>query len=428
MILAGGKIYDTNEQESLLESLGERINNTLCKQNLTAETVISALERLGIAAENGEFNALAAGLEIEGVERYISIAAQALRRENIEYKLKVELGTDFFDETQTNPPFNQPKLKIKPMPLGTILHIAAGNVDGLPAFSVAEGLLTGNVNILKLPQADNGISVEILRRLVEIEPKLADFIYAFDTPSTDVIAMKKMAELSDGIVVWGGEAAVAAIRRLAPVGAKIIEWGHKLGFAYISGFEDKKAELEGLARHIVTTKQLLCSSCQVVYLDTDDKAELESFCAEFLPILDKAAMDFGSRTIGEEAETSLRRYYKRIEAALTGTPNSNVLQGERTSLTICDDSVLELSDMFGNCLVKALPREKLFAELRNAKGFLQTAGLICEKAKRDELSEMLAKSGVTRIMRAGNMSEVFFGEAHDGEYPMRRYVRIVNVE
>ena len=42
-------------------------------------------------------------------------------------------------------------------PLGVLLHIAAGNADGLPAFSVAEGLATGNINILKLPQADNGL-------------------------------------------------------------------------------------------------------------------------------------------------------------------------------------------------------------------------------------------------------------------------------
>lgn len=39
------------------------------------------------------------------------------------------------------------------MPLGVLFHIAAGNAEALPAYSVAEGLLMGNVNLLKLPAA-----------------------------------------------------------------------------------------------------------------------------------------------------------------------------------------------------------------------------------------------------------------------------------
>ena len=34
-------------------------------------------------------------------------------------------------------------------------------------------------------------------------------------------------------------------------------------------------KLEGLARHIFSTNQLLCSSCQVVYLDTDNFEEVK---------------------------------------------------------------------------------------------------------------------------------------------------------
>lgn len=38
------------------------------------------------------------------------------------------------------------------------------------------------------------------------------------------------------IAVWGGEAAVKAVRALAPVGAKFIEWERKLGLCYIGEF------------------------------------------------------------------------------------------------------------------------------------------------------------------------------------------------
>ena len=57
------------------------------------------------------------------------------------------------------------------------------------------------------------------------------------------------------------------MRKLAPPGCKLIEWGHRLSFAYLSGWEGM--DLFPLADHIVRTGGLLCSSCQVIYLDTD---------------------------------------------------------------------------------------------------------------------------------------------------------------
>lgn len=227
-----------------------------------------------------------------------------LSREALELRVSTELGIQPFEERSVTPPFGQTPISLRPMPLGTLLHIAAGNVDGLPAFSVVEGLLTGNVNLLKLPQADSGLSLEILQKLMELEPDIREFLYVFDTPSSDLGTLKRLADLADGIVVWGGETAVAAVRRFAPNGVKLIEWGHRLSFAYISGYEDEKRELAALARHIVTTKQLLCSSCQTIFLDTDSPEELVWFCQTFLPYLDAAAKQVPA-TIGETAERTL---------------------------------------------------------------------------------------------------------------------------
>lgn len=430
MILVGGKVYPSSEQDTVLASLEERINETRMTNALDMETVISAFDQLSYRISNGEFQDMIRSLNIENAEKYAELAAKLLRRENIEYKIAVELGKDFFTPKKTHPPFDLKPVAVRPSPLGTLFHIAAGNVDVLPAFSVAEGLLTGNVNILKLPQADQGLSIEIFLRLLEIEPKLKDYIYVFDTPSADINAMRKMADMADGIVVWGGEAATRGVRQLAPAGAKLIEWGHKLGFAYISGYQNKKEELTALAEHIVSTRQLFCSSCQVIYLDTESMCDIEEFCQEFLPYLDAAAKNDPITEIGAVAEITLRRYNDTLERTIYGSNGTDrrVFQGEKCSLTACTDSVLELSYMYGNCLVKRLPKKRIMSCLRNGKGYLQTAGLIADTASREELTEMLLRCGVNRIMSAGRMSESFSGEAHDGEYPMRRYTRIVNVE
>lgn len=423
MIIADGKIYPSTEQDKILGKAEARINKTLAESSLPTETVISAIDKLGRGIKRGEFDERIRSLPVDDPMRYKSMAAEMLSREFLEYKLAVELGSI----TPENAPKNAVRSRL--MPLGVLFHIAAGNMDGLPAFSLAEGLLTGNINILKLPQADNDLSVEIIAKLIEYEPKLSDFIYVFDTPSSDIHAMKKMAALADGIAVWGGDEAAAAVRALAPVGVKLIEWGHRLSFAYISGHSDTTRELEALAGHIAKTKQLLCSSCQVIYLDTENEKELSDFCSEFLPILEKAVMKFTPVSIGGRAHNTLIKHTELLESILGEKPHPHIFKGRNgCSLTVKTDSELELSDMMCNVLVKPLPRQKIIPALRRKKQYLQTAGLICAEKDRSELSDVLARAGVTRITTAGAMSEYFPGEAHDGEYPLRRYTRIVNEE
>ena len=425
MIIAKGKLYDTKEQDRILSYLEDEINETLAEKSLSPETVINAVDKLCDKVKKGEFDELISSLPIDGAEHYKNIALKLLSRESIEYKLKTELGKDFFSSYETTPPLGMKSFSVSAHPLGVLLHISAGNVDGLPAFSLAEGLLTGNINILKLPQADNDLSVRIIAELIAIEPLLSDFIYVFDTPSSDIAAMQKMAQLCDGIVLWGGEAACAAVRKLAPIGVKLIEWGHKLSFAYISGYEDKESELQALADHIVTTKGLLCSSCQVIYIDTDNFDNVNAFCNEFFPYLQSAAEKHVPPTIDAKAEISLREYSAKLEALMTGK------QPEKFTSSLCalvpkSDSNLELSDMFSSVLVKPLPHEKIIPVLRRSKSFLQTVGLICSSDKRAVLTDTFCRAGLVRILKAGEMSEAFCGEAHDGDYPLRRYVRIVN--
>jgi len=426
VILANGTRYDSAMQDRILDGLGARLNQTLARPAPAAETVVAAIDRLGQRLAAGAFDAQIAALQIDGAEQYRELAIRLLRRDYLEFKLRTELGPDFSPDRVTDPPPGLAPLRVLTRPLGVLLHIAAGNADGLPAFSVAEGLVTGNINLLKLPQADNGLSLAIIEALLEIEPTLADYVYVFDTPSSDLAAIKRMADLSDGIVVWGGETAVAAVRRFARPGTKLIEWGHRLSFAYLSGGVPDGALAE-LAEHIISTRQLLCSSCQVIYLNTADMGQLRRFCDRFYPVLEAAAKRHLPGTLGSAAALTLRSRTDQLEALLEGG-SPKPWRSPLCSLIVKEDSVLELSPMLGNVLVKPLPRERILDVLREKKQYLQTAGLCCPPEEREDLAELLIRAGVTRITSLGNMSATLPGEAHDGEYPLRRYLRTVNVE
>ena len=98
------------------------------------------------------------------------------------------------------------------------------------------------------------------------------------------------------------------------------------------------------------------------------------------------------------------------------------------SLIIKDDSKLELSPMMCNVLVKPLPKDKLTTTLYESRYYLQTAGLICPHSERAELTGLLVRGGLVRVTKASDMSSYFPGEAHDGEYALDRYMRIVNIQ
>ncbi len=320
MILANGKLYENRQQEEILSRLEKEIEETRRTQSLSPETVITAVDRLRQRALDGEFDALLAPFLQTGLGPLIQKVLAAMSRESLTYRMQAELGGCPPPVVRTTPPMEQQEVEIRPVPLGTLLHIAAGNADGLPAYAAAEGLLTGNVNLIKLPQADSGLSVRLLWELTAMEPALADFLYAFDTPSEDVAAMKKLASIADGISIWGGEEAIRAVRALAPPGAKLMEWGHRLGFVYISGWENKEEEMRQLAEHILSTRQLLCSSCQTIFLDTEKEEELSGFCREFLPFLEQVAQKYPFVSMGEAAEVTLRRLDRELEGILSDTP------------------------------------------------------------------------------------------------------------
>ena len=161
-------------------------------------------------------------------------------------------------------------------------------MDALPAFSVLEGLLTGNINLLKLPGGGDALSVVILNELIQIEPLIADYAMVFDLSSRDTGELARLAALADAVVVWGGDKAVRAVRNTVNPNMRIIEWGHKISFAYISGEASDEA-LRGIAQNICETNQTLCSSCQGIFVDTDDYNDAVGFAERFAKVLGEQA-------------------------------------------------------------------------------------------------------------------------------------------
>lgn len=428
MILFEGKLLPDEEQENVLNQLwGSCIKGIQYRNDELAEKAMNACGKVAEKLKQGAYDEILKPLLAKGVftNQQVEEVLLFFDRENLQLKYDVELGS-FRKEVESD---NHTKRCKCVKPLGILFHIAAGNAEGLPFFSVLEGLLAGNVNILKLPSVDDGVSILLLHEIIKEEPDLAPYICVLDVPSTNLTVMKQLADMADGIVVWGGDEAIKMIRSYATPETQIISWGHKLSFAYVTPdvltHNDLQQELYHLAHHMCQTKQVLCSSCQGIFVDSDDTDVLESVGACYFEILQNVSKNYPPESIGVRGKLSIALYNAELEQ---GADNQKLFKGDGVSVTVCKDSRLELSYMFRNCWVKPLPRKQIVSCLKGYKGHLQTVGLICEKSDFEDVTDELIKAGVTRITHGGTMSHMMSGEAHDGEYPLRRYCKIVEIE
>lgn len=391
-----------------LDVLKNSILQTLKKPLLSRELVILTCNRLSEAIVSGVYD--------EQMKRFVAYVhiteenrkevCEMLSESYLRKKVVTELGSD----------------EAIYFPLGVLLHIGPGNLDGISAFSVIEGLLMGNINILKLPSNQDPISVLILKALMQLEPALKEYIYILNVPSNQKNKLKRLCGLADGVIVWGGDEAISSYRGLVPANTKLIEWGHKISFAYITQDGKNKKQLLALAEHIIKTKQLLCSSCQGIYIDCENESEVDDFCKLFLPILEESVVKHGGFDIGICAQNTLKLYNYEIEQE---HKNTKIYKEKNVSLIRSYDSQLENSLLYGNVWVKVLPRKNIIDVLKENRGHLQTVGLICGESEREELISVMIRAGITRIRSASDMSTEYQGDAHDGEYPLRRYGKVV---
>ena len=431
MNFVNGKIISQEESDIVLENISSMILDTLNKPPLDIDIVIDACDYMVKNLDKLEAVKRLPHLGISPAlaNIYLKQVGSMFDRTAIIKRLETELGQDYSKPKTITYAHSGRTAAQTRAPLGVLFHITAGNMDVLPFVSLIEGLLCGNINIVKLPQEEQGITVSLLQELMQIQPALKEYIYAFDYSSKDVFALKRLADVANAIVVWGGDEAIKAVRTMAQPNTDIIEWGHKISFAYATKDGSTEDNLRKLALNICLTNQLFCSSCQGVFLDTNDIEEIYSFCNKFLPILEQVSHENpfafdASAKLFTSAKVTLELYHKEIE---TRGSDVRIFKGKNCSIIACADENLETSIMHRNIWIKPLESSKIL-HLRRYKNYLQTAALLCSGHEQATLSEKLIKAGIVKVSDGFEMSNYAAGEAHDGVFPLSRYTRLVSIQ
>ncbi|MFF8403334.1 acyl-CoA reductase [Streptomyces sp. NPDC015684] len=426
-----GEFVDDAEAGRRLAGLSERAGRVLARP-LPTDVVLDACAAVGgrLADPDSDlYGRLAGQLPAGEAAGVLAELAAALTRQALERKLRRELG-GLRPERLTRPDARATVYESW-APVGLLVHIAPSNAAAVAPLSVVEGLLAGNLNVLKTSSADRGLAAELLTALGAADPSglIAERVVVLRFASSRRDWLRTLCGQADAIAVWGGEDAVRAVGELAPPGCRVVEWGHRISFAYLTpGAAADDALLDALADDVCRFEQQACSSPQVVYLDTADTAELLAFAARFAERLAKVSDARPAPLPGtaEQAEITTVQQLARLEQHLGLTRVFAAVDG---SWRVLADTrpALDASPLHRSVWVKPLPRAEIVATLRPMRRYLQTAAVGGDRPDLAALSRALLAAGVTRVTPVGSMLDGYEGEPHDGVYALQRYSRRVGV-
>ena len=412
--------------DGLLDKLDDEIEETLDTVLETSE-VLDACERLSEEIRNGEAEDLRQALISDGADdpdAILNALAEGISRKSLEAKLMAELGTD--------DPFAIRRVDVRDQhyegwsPVGVLFHITAGNSPIVAPMAAMEGLLSGNINILKVAGNLGDFATEALLRLCRSKP-IADRVYMLRIRSSQKGIMKMMMDRADCISAWGGEEAIEAIRREAPRGTPVVEWGHKISFAYVASDRIGMDSARMIAKSVCRNEQQSCSSPQCVLVDTDSREDIDRMASLLASALDE--MKSGPRRAPDLAESAEITTVKELHRSDLYYNDGDVIEDpDRTYRILVSYSTKFMpSPLFRTVWLSPLKREGLTSGLRGMRRYLQTCGLVCSIGDLDEISSALYRAGVQRITPADSMSASYAGEPHDGGYALPKFMRRVSM-
>jgi len=428
-----GSWITENKLEENLKKLPDILKKDLSIK-LQPEILLEAAHKLSSKITSGKVPELFDSLIKNGnsskqANETLKIIERFLSKDYLLKKFRRELGsTDPFTLKRVN--FKDDVFEAW-APLGVLLHIVAGNAPTVAPLSVLEGLMSGNINLLKNSSKNGNFPQLLLKALADEDESntLKKFIYAFQISSKHKNLLSYLYSHANGIAAWGGEESINSIKNEAPENVRIIEWGHKISFSYLaSSQKDNKEILKKIAWDICIIEQQACSSPQCLYLETNNKNELIRFADNFAKTLNKVSQTIEPKKpeLQEAAEISTVSSLVKTGEALQ---ESKLIEADDHSWRILVDfkSGLRPSPLYRTIWIKAMPANKIVETLEPLRTYLQTAGLYCSVNELANFSEALLQSGVTRIMSPGKMLEDYSGQPHDGVYALQRYCRRVSL-
>jgi hypothetical protein len=324
------------------------------------------------------------------------------------------------------------KFLVSATPKGLITHWLSGNVPILGLLSLIQGLVTKNINILKVSKDTGMLIPHFLEEISKINVLVSDnktikgsdicksiAVVYFDR--NNIQAQEYFSNISNIRVAWGGMDAVESVMNTKrSYGTEDVIFGPKKSFAVIEKKEIDTQEkinilCQKLANDIFQIDQRGCNSPHNVFIEKNSKFESKHF-AESLGI----AMENLSKR-------NPQQYYSSLETL-------NVLK-KRTefdmffdafypdslewSVLHANNNILEDSCFNRTIFVKTFSKKEEI--LNQCSHLTQSIGVAMDKDSLLEFARKAAIKGVDRFPKIGSMT--LYEVPWDGMFVMDRFIK-----
>ncbi|MFP5503656.1 MAG: acyl-CoA reductase [Candidatus Sericytochromatia bacterium] len=441
----GNTVTGELSREAIAQYLAEARTRQAAIRQLPVDSLLLLLERVGRAWADPMFaprrrvleeTPAMIGFSREMVELELYGLTMALSRPYLEGKLQAELGRlDALDTWHRRP---GSEVFQRAVPRGTVLHVASGNVSTTGVLSLIEGLLTRNVNFLKV--ASNAPLLPMLfaesLKAMDDEGVVAGAFAILSWSGEKTPHHELFQAEADAIVIWGGEEVIHTYRRGLALKTRLVEYGPKVSLGLYGAEaiapEHVEATAARAARDISLWDQSACSSPQVIYLEdaSADHEGVTRFLEALAPALDAVAEQFpmGTLSLQEKAEITKERQMAAMDEVM-GLGRLVTPQGQSWTVVLEHDPAFKLSPLFRTIYLKPVASlDRALPQLAPYRDYVQTVALAVSPERSGALAEAAVAAGAHRVVRVGEMSGGFPGEPHDGIYGLAELVRWASLD
>lgn len=316
-------------------------------------------------------------------------------------------------------------------------HVWAGNVPGLPLWSLVSGLLTKAGSVGKVASDEPWLAGWFAHTLVQEEPRLAEVLAIVWWPGEDAAPSRALAHACDTLIVYGGDTAMNAWRAHAPASTRVLAHGHKLSAGLVAAQVLDTRQAQSAARDaaldVARWDQQGCYSPQVFYVERGAQVTPQAFAHLLAGELAAMAHRFVRRALCLEESQGLARWrhgWARQALAAEDTVQLLGAADAPWAVAYLDDATQLPGSALNRsiCVVAVSRLEDALAALAPFGPVLQTVAVAAPPARLFALAAQLGAIGATRICALGRAALPEPGWHHDGRFSLLDLVRMVDIE
>lgn len=321
-------------------------------------------------------------------------------------------------------------------PVGCVCHIAAGNIFLGAVDSLVYGLITKNINIVKVSKKCPDFPFMFLQalRLADRQQVIAPMITMMYWHHDHEKIQTYLQEHCDYILLFGGRDAVTFYKSKLSEKNSILAYGPKMSFGLVTKGLSKEALEEaarGFAMDIVMWEQNACTSCQHIFMEIDEDNNY------FIEQLNSALEALGHiyenphMTMDEKMEVRRLRALEAYQAYdhQTSRVVKEGIAGHHTMI-IRDSHHIHDTPLTRTIYINRIQdyKELLTGNMKDMGYYLGTMGLACSNGQQ-QIMDAFIPLGVDRFCLPGKMSlGKEEGSLHEGSYIVSHLTKQISMD